>query len=94
MISRHITRKVKNDDYHRLARYIQAADHGDEKALMPFTLPEVQTYLQGITIGGHKETDECKLKRQAEAWKYLIYLVENEKFKMTKGIAWSLWERA
>jgi len=57
---------------------------------MPFTLPEVQTYLQGITIGGHKETDECKLKRQAEAWKYLINLVENEKFKMTKGIACTL----
>jgi len=34
MISRHITRKAKNDDYQRLARYIQAADHGDEKALM------------------------------------------------------------
>ncbi len=34
MISRHISRKVENDDYRRLARYIRAADHEDEKSLM------------------------------------------------------------
>ncbi len=34
MISRRISRKVENDDYRRLARYIRAADHGDEKSLM------------------------------------------------------------
>ena len=34
MISRRISRKVENDDYRRLARYIHAADHVDEKSLM------------------------------------------------------------
>ncbi|QAZ66142.1 TraI/MobA(P) family conjugative relaxase [Solidesulfovibrio carbinolicus] len=34
MISRRISRKVENDDYRRLARYIRAADHEDEKSLM------------------------------------------------------------
>jgi hypothetical protein len=34
MISRRISRQAENDDYRRLARYIQAADHGDEKCLM------------------------------------------------------------
>ncbi|MGE4539192.1 MAG: TraI/MobA(P) family conjugative relaxase [Desulfovibrio sp.] len=34
MISRRISRKIENDDYRRLARYIRAADHGDEKCLM------------------------------------------------------------
>ncbi|EHJ48862.1 Relaxase/mobilization nuclease family protein [Solidesulfovibrio carbinoliphilus subsp. oakridgensis] len=34
MISRHISSKVENDDYRRLARYIRAANLGDEKSLM------------------------------------------------------------
>lgn len=34
MISRRISRQAENDDYRRLARYIRAADHGDEKCLM------------------------------------------------------------
>lgn len=34
MISRRIAKKAENDDYRRLARYIRAADHGDEKCLM------------------------------------------------------------
>ena len=57
---------------------------------MPFTLPEVQTYLQGITVGGHKVSDEEKLKQQALAWKHLIELVETDKFKFTKEIACEL----
>jgi Fic family protein len=57
---------------------------------MPFTLPEVQTYLQGITVGGHKIEDEEKLKQQALAWKYLIGLVENEKFEFSKDVACSI----
>jgi len=39
---------------------------------MPFSMPEVQTYLQGITVGGHKVADEEKLKQQALGWKKLI----------------------
>lgn len=57
---------------------------------MPFTLPEVQTYLQGITVGGHKVSDEEKLKQQALAWKRLITLVETGQFQFSKEIACEL----
>ena len=33
---------------------------------MPFTMPEVQTYIQGITVGGHKLSDQEKLKQQIQ----------------------------
>ena len=57
---------------------------------MPFTLPEVQTYLQGITVGGHKIEDEDKLKQQALAWKQLIVLVETNSFVFSKATACAL----
>ncbi len=57
---------------------------------MPFTLPEVQTYLQGITVGGHKVEDQDKLKQQSLAWKALINLVEQNKFTFSKDIACAL----
>lgn len=57
---------------------------------MPFTLPEVQTYLQGITVGGHKVSDEEKLKQQALAWKRLVQLVESNEFSLSKDVACGL----
>ncbi|WP_299984054.1 Fic family protein [Desulfobacula sp.] len=57
---------------------------------MPFTFPEVQTFLQGITIGGHKISDQEKLKQQQLAWQRLIELIEQEKFKLSKKIACEL----
>ncbi|PTN31765.1 Fic family protein [Desulfonatronum sp. SC1] len=54
---------------------------------MPFTMPEVQTYLQGITVGGHKVADEEKLKQQALGWKRLISLVEEDAFQVSKPVA-------
>jgi len=57
---------------------------------MPFTMPEVQTYLQGITVGGHKVTDEDKLKQQIHGWNHLISLVKTEDFALTKDIACSI----
>ena len=57
---------------------------------MPFTMPEVATYLQGITVGGHKITDQAKLEQQALAWKRLIELVENEDFAVDKDTACGL----
>ena len=53
---------------------------------MPFTQPEVQTYLQGITVGGHNVTDEDKLKQQILGWKHLISLVRTGDFALTKDI--------
>ncbi|GFK93966.1 hypothetical protein NNJEOMEG_01804 [Fundidesulfovibrio magnetotacticus] len=57
---------------------------------MPFTLPEVQTYLQGITVGGHKVSDQDKLKQQALAWQHLIRIVEEDAFEFTKHVACEL----
>ncbi len=54
---------------------------------MPFTMPEVQTYIQGITVGGHKITDEKKLKQQILGWRTLLQLVENNAFSITKKTA-------
>lgn len=36
-----------------------------------FTLPEIQTLLDGITIGGHKVTDQQIALNQADAWDVL-----------------------
>jgi len=57
---------------------------------MPFTFPEVQTFIQGITVGGHKIEDQEKLKQQQLAWKYLIDLVEQGKFEVSAETACKL----
>ncbi len=38
----------------------------------PFTYPEVQTLLDGITIGGHKVSDEQQIFSVRNAWNYLF----------------------
>lgn len=38
----------------------------------PFTYPEVQTLLDGITIGGHKVSDEQQILRIRNGWEYLF----------------------
>jgi len=57
---------------------------------MPFTFPEVQTFIQGITVGGHKISDHDKLRQQQLAWEYLINLVETDKFSVTEQTACAL----
>jgi len=52
-----------------------------------YTLPEVQTLLDGITIGGHQMKDEKITLNQAEAWKLLFKLLESERFFVSKSIA-------
>ncbi|MDD3311196.1 Fic family protein [Pseudodesulfovibrio sp.] len=59
---------------------------------MPFTMPEVQTYIQGITVGGHKVTDEAKLKQQILGWEKLIELVKTDTFAVSKKVACSIQE--
>ena len=54
---------------------------------MPFTFPEVKTFIQGITVGGHKIADHDKLKQQQLAWKRLINLVEQNKFQLSEKIS-------
>lgn len=51
---------------------------------MPFTFPEVQTFIQGITVGGHKISDAEKLKQQILGWEKLLDSVETGKFKIDK----------
>lgn len=50
-----------------------------------FTLPEVQTLLDGVTVGGHKINDQQIVLNQAEAWRFLFNAVEKGTFSITAG---------
>jgi len=41
-----------------------------------FTLPEIQTLLDGVTVGGHKVTDQQIALNQADTWRTLFKLIE------------------
>jgi len=45
-----------------------------------FTLPEVNTLLEGITVGGHKLSDQQVVVNQGNAWRYLFSAVKNGDF--------------
>lgn len=47
----------------------------------PFTLPEVKTLLDGVTVGGHRLSDEKQVLNQAASWRELLSLVESGAFK-------------
>jgi Fic family protein len=55
-----------------------------------YTLPEVQTLLDGVTVGGHKLSDETITLNQADAWKFLFKAIENNGFSMTKEFVCAL----
>ena len=46
----------------------------------PFTFPEVQTLMDGITVGGHRLQDADQVLNQAESWKLLFDEIENGRF--------------
>ena len=46
------------------------------------TYPEVQTLLEGITVGGHKLSDEQQILNQNKSVDYLFELIENKSFKL------------
>ncbi len=48
-----------------------------------FTLPEVQTLLDGITIGGRKLTDQQIAINQANAWKFIFNSVNQNSFNLS-----------
>ncbi|MBF0468772.1 MAG: Fic family protein [Desulfamplus sp.] len=54
------------------------------------TLPEVQTILDGITVGGHKISDQRMVINQADTWKRIFELVDENKFEFKKNIALEL----
>lgn len=49
----------------------------------PFTYPEVQTLLDGITVGGHKITDAEQVLRLNQALSHVIALVKANAFEFT-----------
>ena len=54
------------------------------------TLPEVQTLLDGITVGGHKISDQNMALNQAHAWKHLFVLVSENSFSFSKPVTLEL----
>lgn len=51
------------------------------------TLPEIQTILDGITVGGHKISDQNMALNQAKAWEYIFELVNKNIFTLEKKTA-------
>lgn len=49
-----------------------------------YTVPEVQTLLDGITVGGHKIHDELITLNQIKAWKFLFESIEGNTFEISK----------
>lgn len=56
----------------------------------PFTLAEVQTLLDGVTVGGHKISDAEQVQNQSASWKTLIAMVRNRQFRLDKDTACAL----
>lgn len=52
----------------------------------PFTYPEVQTLLEGITIGGHKLSDEQQVLRIRDGWSYVFKAVTKEVLNINKEL--------
>lgn len=48
-----------------------------------YTVPEVQTLLDGITVGGHKIQDELITINQIQAWKFLFKSIEDNTFSIS-----------
>jgi Fic family protein len=54
------------------------------------TYPEVQTLLEGITVGGHKLSDEQQVLNQNRSVDYLFELIETKSFTLDMDIFASL----
>lgn len=57
---------------------------------IPYTLPEVQTLLDGITVGGHRLSDQQVVLNQADAWKHLFAAMRAGDFALSQGFACAL----
>lgn len=51
------------------------------------TLPEVQTILDGITVGGHRISDQNMAMNQAKTWERIFELVSSGEFSFNKETA-------
>lgn len=54
------------------------------------TLPEVQTLLDGITVGGRKLSDQQITINQADAWRLLFRAIEQSDFTISQEMAFRL----
>jgi Fic family protein len=52
----------------------------------PFTVPEVKTLLDGVTIGGRKISDQEQILNLAESSRRLLVLVKRGQFSLTKSV--------
>jgi Fic family protein len=57
---------------------------------LPFTLPEVQTLLDGITVGGHKVSDQQIVVNQGNAWNHLFLSLQENRFSLSRDFACAL----
>ncbi len=57
------------------------------------TYPEVQTLLEGVTVGGHKLSDEQQILNQNRSVNLLFDLIEKEQFKVDKNTLFKLHEK-
>lgn len=55
-----------------------------------FTLPEVNTLLEGITVGGHKLSDQQITINQGNAWRFIFDAIANGSFALVKEFVLSL----
>ena len=52
----------------------------------PFTFPEVQTLLEGVTVGGHKLSDQEQILNLAEGSRRLLGMVKSGQFALSKPV--------
>ena len=57
------------------------------------TYPEVQTLLEGITVGGHKLSDEQQILNQNDSVNLLLEILKDNEFKLNKSILLKLHEK-
>ena len=55
-----------------------------------FTLPEIQTLLDGVTVGGHKLCDQQIAVNQGETWKRMFLDIKQGSFAVTAEYAQAL----
>jgi len=56
----------------------------------PITFPEVQTLLDGVTVGGHRLADAEQVLNQAASWKRLLSMVSAQRFALDMKTACDL----
>ena len=52
----------------------------------PFAFPEVQTLLDGITVGGHKLSDQNQILNIKLSWDYVVNLSRTNSLELNKEV--------